>query len=345
MRLTVRPLLAAVLCGLVAGILANSCSSSGNAPTVVIYTSVDQHFSEPVLKAFETETGIRVRAVYDVEATKTTGMVNRLMAEKDRPQADVFWNSEFAQTLLLKDQGVLAAYDSPSAKDIPEQFRDGDRHWTAMAGRARVIIVNTRLLGDRPPPASIHDLLSDAWPADQVGMAYPLMGTTCTQAAALYAAWGGEKARDFFARVKARGVRIVDGNATVRDMVADGRLLWGFTDTDDAAGAIERGAPVTVIFPDQQEGGQGTLVMPNTVAMVAGAPHPETARRLIDYLLSRDVERRLVQAGWSHAPVRDVGVAPPHIGASSVRPMAVKLQEVYGHLDQVKRELSEVFVR
>jgi iron(III) transport system substrate-binding protein len=298
-----------------------------------------------VLKAFESATGIRVRAVYDVEAAKTTGVVNRLLAEKNRPQADVFWNSEFAQTLLLREQGVLAAYDSPAAVDIPEQFRDQDRYWTGIAGRARVIIVNTQRLAGREPPRSIHDLLNDEWPADQVAMAYPLMGTTCTQAAALYAAWGGEKARDFFSHVKARGVRIVDGNATVRDMVADGRLLWGLTDTDDAAGAIERGAPVSVIFPDQREGGQGTPVMPNTVALVAGAPHPEAGRRLIDYLLSRDVERDLVQAGWSHAPVRDVGVTPRHIGVSNVRPLNVKLQEVYRHLDRAKRELSEVFVR
>lgn len=59
---------------------------------VVVYTSLDKVFSQPILEAFEKETGITVKAVYDSEAAKTTGMVNRLIAEKNSPRADVFWN-------------------------------------------------------------------------------------------------------------------------------------------------------------------------------------------------------------------------------------------------------------
>lgn len=206
-----------------------------------------------------------------------------------------------------------------------------------------MIIVNTEQLGKRPPPTSIDDLLDDQWPADRVAMAYPLMGTTCTHAAALYATAGPQEARDFLRRLKDRGVRILDGNSAVRDMVADGRLLWGLTDTDDAAGAIERGAPVVAIFPDQDA--QGTLMIPTIIAMVAGGPNPERARKLIDYLLSRDVERRLVEAGWSHVPVRDVGATAPHIRAAGVKCMNVDLETVCRYLDQVKRELPEIFVR
>jgi hypothetical protein len=49
---------------------------------IVVYTSLDQVFSEPILKDFERQTGIQVKPVYDVEATKSTGMVNRLIAER-----------------------------------------------------------------------------------------------------------------------------------------------------------------------------------------------------------------------------------------------------------------------
>src|SRR5512145_2461939 len=87
----------------------------GEQKTVVVYTSVDQVYSEPVFRAFENETGIRVMPVYDVEATKTTGLVNRLIAEKARPQADAFWSGEFSQTVVLKKESVLAPYRSPSA--------------------------------------------------------------------------------------------------------------------------------------------------------------------------------------------------------------------------------------
>lgn len=95
----------------------------GRKNEVVIYTSLDQVFSEPILQAFEKNTGIKVKISYDVEATKTTGLVNRLIAEKDNPQADVFWNSEIARTILLKNEGILALYFSSSAEDIPSQFK------------------------------------------------------------------------------------------------------------------------------------------------------------------------------------------------------------------------------
>jgi iron(III) transport system substrate-binding protein len=106
------------------------------ADEVVVYTSLDQVFSEPVLKDFEQQTGIQVRPVYDVEATKSTGLVNRLIAENTSLRADVFWNSEVGRTLVLKDKAVLSPYSSPTAKDIPEQFKDTDGYWTGVAASA-----------------------------------------------------------------------------------------------------------------------------------------------------------------------------------------------------------------
>lgn len=103
-------------------LLLGACGKQTPPREVVIYTSVDQVFSEPVLKEYEQKTGVRVRAVYDVEAAKTTGLVTRLQAEKDRPQADVFWNNEFAQTIGLQESGILSPYVSPSARTpAPEQ--------------------------------------------------------------------------------------------------------------------------------------------------------------------------------------------------------------------------------
>ena len=63
--------------------------SPNETQSVVVYVSHDEVFSEPILRDFEKETGIRVRAVYDTEETKSTGAMNRLIAEKNNPQADV----------------------------------------------------------------------------------------------------------------------------------------------------------------------------------------------------------------------------------------------------------------
>ena len=126
----------------------SGCSENSSQRQVIVYTSVDQVFSEPILKEFERQTGIKVLPVYDVEAAKTTGLVNRLIAESARPKADVFWSNEYAQMIILKEKGVLATYNSASAEDIPEQYRDLEYYWTGFAGRARVIIVNTELVDE-----------------------------------------------------------------------------------------------------------------------------------------------------------------------------------------------------
>jgi len=321
------------------------CSLSPKSDAeVVIYTSVDQPHSEPILSAFEESTGIQVKAVYDIEAAKTTGLVNRLIAEKERPQADVFWNSEIIQTIRLQENGVLQPYLSPEAEGIPAEFRAPDGYWTGNAARARVIITNTNLAQGSENIDSIQDFLDPQWPPESLGLPYPLFGTTATHAAALYDVWGPKQALAYFDEIAARGVRVVDGNSVVRDLVASGDLIFGLTDTDDACGAVARGKPISVILPDQD--GIGTLVIPSTVALVAGGPNPEQGQILIDYLLSQETEHALIEAEYSHIPLHESLEFPNKcLSIADVRPMQVNFTNVYQYFDLVQSELREIFIR
>jgi iron(III) transport system substrate-binding protein len=321
------------------------CSVAQSGRTVVVYVSVDQPFSEPILTKFEEETGIQVLAVYDVEAAKTTGLVNRLIAEKENPQADVFWSGEFAQTILLKQEGVLAPYQSPNASGIPDSYLDPEGYWTGFGGRARVMLVNTDRVEPGEYPASVYDLLEPKWSGEEIGIAYPLFGTTATHAAALYADLGPEQGRAYFAELQSRGVQVLDGNSVVRDLVAGGRLALGLTDTDDACGAIRNGAPVAIIVPDQGEGQLGTLLIPNTVALVSGAPHEASGRSLIDFLLSQQVAEELLASGWSQVSLRPVDAEPDCLPDLVIKGMDVPLTEVYEHLLASKSDMTEIFVR
>ena len=333
-----------VLAAVSAGLLLSSCSEGGKpGREVVVYTSVDQFFSEPVLKDFEAATGITVRAVFDVEAAKTTGLANRLVAEKARPRADVFWNGEFVQTVRLMEQGVLAPFVPD--RDAATSPAGEPQYWTSFGGRARVLIVNTNRLKPSERPAALLDLASDKWPAREIGIAYPLFGTTATHAAALYASWGPEKARGFFATLSLRGVRFVDGNSTVRDLVAAGHLSFGLTDSDDACAAKAKNLPVEVRFLDQGEGAAGTLVIPNTVALIKGAPNPEAAKHLINHLLSPQVELKLAESGWFHVDGTDV-IAPSTCGLPpQVKAFPVSEQALANGMDRMQRELKELIVR
>src|SRR5918993_5541393 len=79
-------------------------------PEVVVYTSVDQVFADPVLRQFEATSGLKVRAVFDTEETKSTGVLNRLIAEGNRPQADVFWSGDPMRPFALIKRGLVEPY-------------------------------------------------------------------------------------------------------------------------------------------------------------------------------------------------------------------------------------------
>ncbi len=319
-----------------------SCTTD-KTKEVVVYTAVDREYAEPIFNEFQKNTGITVKAVYDVEASKTTGLVTRLATEKARPRADVFWNNEFSQTILLQEDGVLTPYTSPNAADIPVQFKDPEGYWTCFGGRARIIIINTNLVKREEFPRSIYDFLDPRWPADRIGIANPLFGTTKTHAAALYGLWGKDEAKAFFGDIRERGVRIIDGNALVRDLVARGELMMGLTDTDDACVAVDRGDPVAVVFPDQET--FGTLIVPSSVALILGGPNPQNGEKLIDYLVAAENEDALVGAGFFQTTVRESGKKPECIPMIGIKGMDVAYPEIVKNLSPAKDDLSEIFLQ
>lgn len=314
-------------------------------PDVVLYCALDQVFSEELVREFERQSGLTVRAEFDVEAAKTVGLVKRLREEAARPRCDVFWNNEIAHTVSLAEDGLLAPYDSPSAADIPAAYRDPQHRWTAFAARARVFIVNTTLAD----PAQIHgfdDLLDARWKG-KVCMARPLTGTTLTHLTALFTTWGEERTRAWIARALGpeSPVSFVQSNGQVMRLVREGQMAWGLTDTDDFNVARQGGFPVAAVFPDQGEGQQGTLVIPNSVAILANAPHPEAARRLVDFILSRQVEARLAASESAQIPVRADVERPPHVrSAAELTVQSVDWVEVGRQIEARAAELGKLFL-
>jgi iron(III) transport system substrate-binding protein len=308
---------------------------------VVVYTSLDRPYAEPVLRAFEQETGVRARAVYDTEAAKSLGLARRIVAERRRPRADVFWSSESARLVLLKRDGVLAAYRSPAAAGIPTRFRDPEGYWTGFAARARVLVWNREQV--RQPPRSLLELVEPRW-RNAVVMANPLFGTTASEASALFQALGAERARAFYRALRDNGVRIVDGNAVVADRVARGQAKVGLTDTDDAYTRIRDGRPLGMLLPDQE--GIGAFLIPNTVALVRGGPHPEAGRRLIDFLLRPETEAMLARGAARQIPLRrGVSVPAGSLTLASLKAMAIAYDRLPAQMDAVDAFLRDTFLR
>jgi iron(III) transport system substrate-binding protein len=282
--------------------LAGGCWRPANR--VVVYCALDREFAEGILDDFAQSSGLEVVARYDSEANKSIGLYEDLIREASRPRCDVHWNNEILATIRLQKRGILAPYESPSAQPFPALFKAKDHTWTAFAARARVLIVNTERVKADEHPRGMEDLTKPRWKG-RVAMAKPLFGTTATHAACLFQAWGAEKAKAFYEQLKANDVQIVPGNKQVAVGVAAGQFDAGFTDTDDALIEIEQGKPVTLVYPDAEDNGngRGTLFIPNTVALIKNCPNPEGAKKLIDYLLSPAVEAKLAHSQSRQIPL------------------------------------------
>jgi len=302
---------------------------------VVVYTSVDDVFARPVAEKFQAETGIVVKLVPDTEETKSTGLLNRLIAEKDRPVADVFWSGDPARATILKAKGVSAPYHSPNAEGMAAGFHDPEGHWSALSARARVIIYNKTLVPEAEAPRELAAFLDPKWKG-KTCIASPLFGTTSMHAAALFAVRGEEGGKAFFEGLLENGVAVLSSNGEVKRRVAAGDYAFGLTDTDDASVALGEGKPVGVVYPGA--GGEGTLVMPNAAVLIANGPNSDNGKRFIDYLLTAEVEQALAESEASQMPLRPGVPVPDNVRrVSDITAMKLDYAETGALLDRLSK--------
>ncbi len=281
---------------------------------VVVYTSQDQEYAEPILREFSQQTGIEARAVYDSEAVKTVGLANRLLAEREHPQCDVFWNNEELRTRQLAAQGLFHATNA----------------WLPLGYRSRRMVLNTNRLSLANAPAKLEALTNAVW-RGKVALAYPLFGTTSTHFLALRQRWGEATWQQWCRALRANQPLIVDGNSVVVKMVGSGEAWIGLTDSDDIQAGQREGLPIA-----EMPLGETSLLIPNTVAAVRDAPHPQEAQNLITWLQKPEVIGQLVQ----HHALEGAAMS-----AVPTPTLAVDWNVLLRDLEPATQTLKEVFLR
>ncbi|MCP4945531.1 MAG: extracellular solute-binding protein [Planctomycetaceae bacterium] len=324
--------------------LASGCVSRAESD-VVVYSALDEEFAFPILNAFERSTDHETGVIpkFDVESTKTVGLVNRIIAEQDKPVCDLFWNNEIMHTVRLQKLGLLQTlnWDLPLGYPTDMVARDGT--WCGFAARARVLLINTKLIPDPADyPTSVADLSDPKW-ENKCAMARPLFGTTATHFAVLRELQGREATLSQMQDIQKNAV-ILSGNKQVAQAVATGRVAWGLRDTDDAIIEKDSGEPVAIVFPDQAPDQAGALRIPNTIAVLKNAPHAVAAANLAEYLVSPQTEDRLAMGNSSQLPVHRGSKFPPRVLPSDpVRWMRVDFEAAAEGWDEWSKEVQEMF--
>jgi len=310
-------------------ILILGCSKSDNK-TLVVYVSADEYIAREVILAFTQQTGIPVDWVGDTESSKTTGLVTRLRRESGNPVADVFWSSENIGTLQLATEGILASHKSNVTESWPEQYQDPAGLWFAFSPRARVIAYN-------PVETSRDEIPEYWWNFTDAAMADPRFGTTGTHLAVM--ASDDERFSLFVQGLRRKP--LLGGNAATVQAVIDGTAKFAMTDSDDVHAAIARGASVAAFMPRHFQGeGGGTLLIPNTVALVASCVHRVEAGLFIDFMLSDEVATMLAESHSRNIPLqKSVALRYPELAVDD--PLEVDFVAAANCRNEVVRQVMQ----
>ncbi len=143
-------------------------------------------------------------------------------------------------------------------------------------------------------------------------------------------------------RMKENGTKISTSNGESTMLVANREFVFSLVDSDDATNAIRDGKSVRQIFPDQEEGELGCLVLPNAAVLINGGPNPENGKKFIDYVLSSETERKLAFADCAQIPLHK-GVETPDdvIKIEELKSMKVDFEVVAEKLQEIQPYLKE----
>lgn len=333
----------------VTALLAASCG--GPAPeaaqagdgSVVLYSSVDGPVLDELIAAFTAETGIVVKVVGDTEATKTTGLVERVLAERARPAGHVWWSSEPFGSIRLAQARALDPFVPAAASAFggawPAGLTGGEGRWHGFGERARVIAYHREVVPEAGAPRTLAALTEPAW-RGRVGMARPQFGTTRGHMAALHTAWGPLGFADWLEAMRGNGLRLYDGNAAVVQAIRNGEIDVGLTDSDDVWHAQRNGWPIGMVFeavdPAAIPPSMGPLMLPNTAGLIAtppGTTRPPGAERLLNWILSERCEAVLARSDSRNIPVFP-GVMAEHPDLAIAEAWRPDLAEVASHVSE-----------
>ena len=300
-----------------------------NQGTVLVFVEAPRYIAGPILKMFSDQTGITVEATYREEAGP--GFAGTLQDAVTAKKADVLWGASPLAALELQAREMLVPFRPAGARAVPLQYHDRAYRWIGFAANPRVILAHDSDAAKARPPGTMEDFVEGPWAGKGV-LTRPAEGSPAFHAATLFALLRQTRAHEFFERVASAGNLVVGDDAEVRRLVASGERDWGIVDLDRAICSKRQGEPVSIIFPDRL--GMGAVAIPQVVALLKGAPHPEQARGLIGYLFDTDAVWAVGQndcALISLLPVNALGIPKPEwvpvLGALNI--LAVDNQKVY----------------
>ena len=250
---------------------------------LTVYTSLPESEVPVYMNAFQDATGIKINYV----RLSAGEVLTKLQVEKNNPQASV-WHGGPADTFIAaaKD-GLLAKYESPELKNIPDSYIDKEGYWSPIYVGALSFAVDKIWFEKNKLeyPTSWDDLLKPEFKG-QISISHPgSSGTAYTVLATLVQMKGEEATWEYLKKLNQNVRQYTKSGSAPPKVVALGEAAIGISFSHDSLKPTAEGYPIELSFPKE-----GTGYEIGAIALISGGPEKEldNAEKFIDWCLSKE---------------------------------------------------------
>ena len=250
------------------------------AQDLVVYSSRAEQLLQPLVVAYQKQTGTRIKLVSDKEGP----LMERMRAEGRNSPADVLITVDGGNLWQASQMGLLQPIQSAVLRaNVPAHLRDPKNEWFGLSVRARTIFYNT----DKVKPAQLsgdEDLASAKW-----------RGKLCMRTSkkvynqslvAMLIANEGQKKADAIVRgwVSNLAAAPFADDTAMLEAIASGRCEVGLANTYYYGRLLEKNPnlKVGIFWADQQ--GKGTHVNISGAGVAKYSKNKAEAQKFIEWL-------------------------------------------------------------
>lgn len=289
----------------------------GEEQKLVVYTSHKKEVYEPIIQEFEARTGIWV----EVKTGGTIELMETIASEAGENSGDVMFGGGVESYQAYRDS--FEGYRCSDSGSLKDDFYSEKGWWTPFSALPVVIIYNYKLVSQEEAPGTWEELLKKEWKG-RIAFADPqTSGTSCTALLTMCQVMKMEPRQLAECFMKQLDGKVLEDSGLVTANVKEGTSPVGVTLEESARKAIEQGADISIIYPED-----GTSAVPDGTAIIKHAPHSENARLFLDFTVSRDVQRLLGDKLGRRSVRTDIGVGE---GFPKIAPMDFDLYWAGAH--------------
>ncbi|MGZ5583808.1 MAG: ABC transporter substrate-binding protein [Usitatibacter sp.] len=264
---------------------------------VVWYASVDVKVAEELAQVFRAE---YPNIQLDVERSGSERVFQRINQEYQAgiKNVDVVNSSDASHFIFWKQQKWLAPHTPPDVKRFAAQYKDPEGYYFAWRSTLSVMGYNTNLVKESEAPKGYVDLLDPKWKGKLAKSHPSYSGTSLTGTYALSKVLG----RDYFEKLSKQGVQQLQSTTATPKSIASGeRAVMVDGNEYNMFIEIDKKSPVKIVYAKE-----GTPFVTSPTAIFAGAPHPNAARVLQNFLYTAKAQQILVNEGGARSVHPDV---------------------------------------